>query len=359
VRRWIALLVVSTLAASAAPPAAAVQVVLRTPRPIAWSAAAGDRIAWIQVGACRRGYSAFRLNLRTHHQARLTSCFAPRGDLTNFAVAGVRTMWSQGFEYRHVTVASVLSASRLGDMHVVATFRARGCGGDGCTQGVSGLKTLDGLVSGGNQLFYGVLDIAAGTACSGGVCDEIHTGGRVRRLTPLGPVTVPGAPAPAMFAARGRRLADVPLVLGTGSFAAAHSIDILDAVTGAPIATIAVSDDIREIALSQSILGVLTRTAGGAYEIRRYTSTGGFLGTTALTPTLNYGAVLATGTKLLFKTKHKIFMMNAITGVYRAIHVDGHPISLLGVARGRVLWSGLWSPAAERTILGMPLPPSP
>jgi len=67
------------------------------------------------------------------------------------------------------TVASALSASRLGDMHVVATLRARGCGGDDCNQGLSGLKVLDGVVSGGNQIFYGVLDVAAGTTCSGGV----------------------------------------------------------------------------------------------------------------------------------------------------------------------------------------------
>jgi hypothetical protein len=98
--------------------------------------------------------------------------------------------------------------------------------------GLSGLKVLDGVVSGGNQIFYGVLDVAAGTTCSGGVCDEIHTGGRVRRLTPIGPVTVPGAPARAMFAARGRRLADVPLVLGTSSFPTSHSVDILNTVTG-------------------------------------------------------------------------------------------------------------------------------
>jgi hypothetical protein len=181
----------------------------------------------------------------------------------------------------------------------------------------------------------------------------------VRRLTPIGPVTVPNAPAPAIFAARGRRLADVPLVLGTSSFQWSHSIDILNAVTGAPIATVTVPDEIVEIALSQSILGVLTRTAGGAYEIRRYTSTGRFLGTTALTPTRNYGALFATGTKLVFKTKHKIFMMDALTGVYRPIHLDGHTIGLLGVARGLVMWSGQWSPTAQRTIYGMPLPPNP
>ena len=359
VRRWIALLVVSTVAASAAPSEAAVQVVLRTPRPIAAAAAAGDRIAWMQVGACRRGYSVFRINLRTHHQARLTSCFAPRGDLTNFALAGVRTMWSQSFEYRHVTVASVLSASRLGDMDVVATLRARGCGGDGCNQGLSGLKVLDGLASGGNRLFYGVADVAAGTTCSGGVCDEMYTGGRVRRLTPMGPVTVPGAPGPSILAARGRRLADVPLIPGSTDLRPSHTVDILNALTGMPIATITVPDEILEIALSQSVLGVLTLTAGGAYEIRRYTSTGTLLGTTALTPTRNYGALFATGTKLVFKTKHEIFMMNALTGVYRPIHVDGHTVGLLGVTRGLVLWSGLWSPAAERTIFGMPLPPNP
>ena len=148
-------------------------------------------------------------------------------------------------------------------------------------------------------------------------------------------------------------------VLGTSGFPAAHSIDILNAVSGTPIATIAVSDDIREIALSQPILGVLTQTSGGAFEVRRYTSTGTFLGTTALTPTLNYGALLATGTKLVFKTKHAIFMMNAVTGVYRRIHLDGHTLSGLLVARGRVLWSGLWSPAAERTIYGLPLPATP
>jgi len=359
VRRWIALLVVWTVAASAAPSEAAVQLVLRTPRPMAEAAAAGDRIAWIQVGTCRRGYSVFRVDLRTHHQARLTSCFAPRGDLANFALAGVRTMWSQGFEYRHVTVASVLSASRLGDMHVVATFRARGCGGDGCTQGLSGLKVLDGLASGGNRLFYGVADVAAGTTCSGGVCDEIYTGGRVRRLTPMGPVTVPGAPAPSILAARGRRLADVPLIPGSTDLRPSHTVDILNALTGTPIATITVPDDILEIALSQSILGVLTLTVGGAYEIRRYTSTGTLLGTTALTPPRNYGALFATGTKLVFETKHKIFMMNALTGVYRPIHLDGHTIGLVGVARGLVMWSGQWSPAAERTIFGMPLPAKP
>jgi hypothetical protein len=162
-----------------------------------------------------------------------------------------------------------------------------------------------------------------------------------------------------MLAARGRRLADVPLILGTNSFQPSHSIDIRNAVTGAPIATVTVPDDILEIALSQSILGVLTRTTGGAYEVRRYTSTGTLLGTTALTPTLNYGALLATGTKLVFKSKRGLFMLNAITGVYRRIYLDGHTISGLAVARGRVMWSGLWSPIAERTILGMPLPPNP
>jgi hypothetical protein len=359
VRRWIALLVFSTVAVSAAASEAAARVVVRTPRPLEGFTAAGDRIAWIEFGACRRGYRVFRLNLRTHRQARLASCFAPRGDLTNFALAGVRTMWSQGFEYRHVTVSTVWSAAQPGDKHVVATFRARGCGGDGCDQGVSGLKILDGLASGGNRLFYGVLDVAAGTTCSGGICDEIHTGGRVRRLTPNGPVTVPGAPAPYLFAARGRRLADVPLILGTSGFPASHSIDIVNAVAGTPIATITVSDEIREIALSQSVLGVLTQTSGGAFEVRRYTSTGTLLGTTALTPTRNYGALLATGTKLVFKTKHAIFMMNAVTGVYRRIHLDGHTISGLAVARGRVLWSGLWSPAAERTPFELSLPFNP
>ena len=358
-RRWIALLIVSTVVVSAAPSAAAVQVVVRTPRPIWEFAAAGDRIAWIEVGACRRSYSVFRLNLRTRHQARLTSCFAPREAPVDFVLAGVRTMWSQTFGYRHVTVSTLLTAARLGGKQVVATFRARGCGSDGCTQGASGLKVGDGLASGGNQLFYGVLDIAAGTTCSGGICDRIYTGGRVRRLTPRGPVTIPGAPAPAMSAARGRRLADVPLILGTNSFQPSHSIDILDAVDGAPLATVTVPDDIVEIALSRSVLGVLTLTAGGAYEIRRYTSTGTLLGTTALTPTRHYGALLATGTKLVFKTKHGVFMMNAVTGVYRRIHLDRHTISGLAVAGGLVMWSGLWSPAAERTIVGMWLPSNP
>src|SRR6185312_17118278 len=95
--------------------------------------------------------------------------------------------------------------SRPRGKHGVATLRARGCGSEGCNQGVSGLKILAGMTSGGNRLFYGVLDIAAGTTCSNGVCDRIYTGGRVRRLTPMGPVTVSGAPAPALFAARGRR----------------------------------------------------------------------------------------------------------------------------------------------------------
>lgn len=358
-RRWIALLVVATVAAFAAPSGAAVRVVLRTPRPIWEFATAGDRIAWIQVGACRRGYSVFRVNLRTGHRARLTSCFAPVNAPLEFALAGVRTMWSQTFGYRHVTVSTVLSASRLGDKQVVATFRARGCGSDGCNQGVSGLKTLDGLASGGNRLFYGVLDIAAGTTCSNGICDQIYTGGRVRRLTRMGPVTVPGAPAPAVFAARGRRLADVPLILGTSSFQLSHSIDILDAVTGAPIATVTVPDDILEIALSQSVLGVLTLTSGGAYEIHRYTSTGRLLGTTTLTPTLNYSGLVATGTKLLFRTKHQLFMLNAVTGVYRRIYLDGHTVYGPAVAHKHVLWTGLWSPLAERTILGMPLPLRP
>jgi hypothetical protein len=360
VRWWIVLLVASTVAVFAAPSEAAVRVVLRTPRPIWEFTAAGDRIAWIQVGACRRSYSVFRLNLRTRHQARLTSCFTPREAPVDVVLAGVRTMWSQSFGSRHVTASTLLTTARLGDKQVVATFRARGCGSDGCTQGVSGLKVLDGrLASGGNRLFYGVLDIAAGTTCSGGICDRIYTGGRVRRLTRIGPVTVPGAPAAAMLAARGGRLADVPLILGTNSFQPSHSIDILDAVTGAPIDTVTLPDDILEIALSRSILGVLTLTAGGAYEIRRYTSTGTFLGTTALTPIRHYGALLATGTKLVFKTKHAIFMMNAVTGVYRRIYLDAHTVSGLAVARDRVLWSGLWSPAAERTVFGMPLPPSP
>ena len=52
-------------------------------------------------------------------------------------------------------------------------------------------------------------------------------------------------------------------------------------------------------------------------------------------------------------------MMNAITGVYRRIYLGRHTIHGLAIARGRVLWSGLWSLAAERTILGMPLPPNP
>jgi hypothetical protein len=358
--RWgIALLVGATIAVFAAPSEAAVRVVVRTPRPIWELTASGDRIAWIQFGACRNGYSVFRINLRTGHQARLTSCFAPVNAPVDFALAGVRTMWSQSFGFRHVTVSTVLSASRLGDKHVVATFRARGCGSDGCNQGVSGLKILDGMASGGNRLFYGVLDIAAGTTCSNGICDQISTGGRVRRLTPMGPVTVPGAPAPAMFAARGRRLADVPLILGNSSFQPSHSIDILDAVSGAPIATYTVPDDILEIAISQSILGVLTLTPGGAYEIRRYTSTGSFLGTTALAPPLHYGGLSATGTKLVFTTKRGIFMLNAITGVYRRIHLSRHRVFGLAVAPGGLFWTGLWSPAAERTILGMPLPPNP
>ena len=358
-RWWIALLVVSTVAVVPAPSKAAARVVVRTPRPIWLFTAAGDRVAWIQVGACHRGYSVFRLNLHTHHQARLTACFAPRDAPPAFVLAGVRTMWSQRFGSRHVTVGSVLSAARLGDKQVVATFRARGCGSDGCNQGVSGLKILGDLVSGGNRLFYSVLDIGAGTTCSAGICDQIYTGGRVRRLTPLGPVTVPGAPAPAMFAGRGRRLADVPLILGSSSYQPSHTVDILNAVTGGPIATITIPDEILEIALSQSILGVLTQTIGGAREIRRYTSTGTLLGTTALTPTLNYGALFATGTKLVFRTKRGLFMMNAITGAYRRIYLARHPLSGLAVARGRALWSGGWSPAAARTILGMPLPPTP
>jgi len=359
VRRWIALLVGATIVAFAVPSEAAVRLVVRTPRPIWEFTAAGDRIAWIQAGACRNGYSVFRVDLRTGHQARLTSCFAPVNAPVDFALAGVRTMWSQSFGFRHVTVSTVLSASRLGDKHVVATFRARGCGSEGCNQGVSGLKILAGMTSGGNRLFYGVLDIAAGTTCSNGVCDQIYTGGRVRRLTPMGPVTVPGAPAPALFAARGRRLADVPLILGSSSFQLSHSIDILNAVTGAPIATLTVPDDILEISISQSVLGVLVLTSGGGYEIRRYTSTGAFLGTTALAPPLHYSGLSATGTKLVFATKRGIFMMNAITGVYRRIYLSRHRVVGPAVAPGRVFWTGLWSPAAERTILGMPLPPNP
>ena len=61
----------------------------------------------------------------------------------------------------------------------------------------------------------------------------------------------------------------------------------------------------------------------------------------------------------MFTTKRGIFMLNAITGVYRRIRSTLHPISGFAVARGRVLWSGLWSPAAERTILEMPLPSNP
>src|SRR5690349_5781545 len=107
--RWgIALLVGATIAVFAAPSEAAVRVVVRTPRPIWELTASGDRIAWIQFGACRNGYSVFRINLRTGHQARLTSCFAPVNAPVDFALAGVRTMWSQSFGFRHVTVSTVL-----------------------------------------------------------------------------------------------------------------------------------------------------------------------------------------------------------------------------------------------------------
>lgn len=358
-RWWIAFLAVATVAVLAAPSEAAVWVIVRTPRPLFAFAAARDRVAWIQYGGCPVGFAVFRFNLRTHHEARLTSCFSPLDAPESFVLAGVRTMWSQGFEYRHVTVATVLSASRLGDKHVVASFRAQGCGGDGCNQGLSGLKTLDGLASGGNQLFYGVVDIAAGSTCSGGVCDEIYTGGRVRRLTPLGPVTVPGAPAPSILAARGRRLADVPMIPGSTDLRPSHTVDILNVITGMPIAALTVPDDILEIALSQSILGVLTQTAGGVYEIRRYTSAGRLLGTTALAAPRNYGALVATGSKLVFKTKRGLYMMNAVTGVYRRIYLARHTIRGPVVAGSRILWADLSSPATYRNILGMPLPMNP
>lgn len=362
-RWWVALLVVVTVGVFTAPAnGAAVRVVVRTPRPIHEIAAAGDRVAWIEFGACRAGvsFSVFRLNLRTHHQARLTSCFAPREAPGAFALAGTRTMWEQTFEYRHKTVSTLLTAARLGDKRVVASLRAIGCGGDGCNQGLSGLKVLDGVVSGGNRLFYGVLDVAAGPTCSGGVCDEIHTGGRVRRLTSRGPVTVPGAPAPAMFAARGRRLADVPMILGTSSFDPSHSVDILNAITGTPVATLTVADDIQSIALSRYVLGVLTQTAGGGYEVRRYTSAGTLLGTTPVTlPRISPYYLLATGTKLLFRTDRGLFMMNAITGVYRRIYLARAPSFGPTLAGPRVVWTSLASWAAEHTIFELPLPSTP
>ena len=358
-RWWIALLVAATVAVFAAPSQAAVRVVVRTPRSLFDFTAAGDRVAWIQYGGCPVGFAVFRFNLRTRHEARLTSCFSPLDAPESFVLAGVRTMWTQGFEYRHVTVATVLSASRLGDKHVVATFRAQGCGGDGCNQGLSGLKTLDGVASGGSQLFFGVVDIAAGTTCSGGVCDEIYTGGRVRRLTPRGPVTVPGAPAPSILASRGRRLAVVPITPGGTDLRPSHTVDVRNAVTGTPIATVTVPDDILEIALSESVLGVLTETPGGAYEIRRYTSAGALLGTTALAPPRNYSGLSAAGTKLVFRTKRGMYMLNAITGVYRRIYLARHAIRGPVVARSQILWADLSSPATNRRILGMPLPAAP
>ena len=52
-------------------------------------------------------------------------------------------------------------------------------------------------------------------------------------------------------------------------------------------------------------------------------------------------------------------MLDAVTDAYRCIHLTRYPILGFAVARGHVVWSGLWSPAAERTILEMALPSNP
>jgi hypothetical protein len=84
------------------------------------------------------------------------------------------------------------------------------------------------------------------------------------------------------------------------------------------------------------------------------------LGTTPVTlPRISPYYLLATGTKLLFRTDRGLFMMNAITGAYRRIYLARAPSFGPTLAGPRVVWTSLASWAAEHTIFELPLPSTP
>ena len=153
----------ATLSFASAVEGAPVRVVARTPQNLIQVTAAGSRIAWTQLGRRCGGFRVFELGLLTRREVRLTDCLPEFPE--QLLLAGDRAMWSVGVEGSHETTAEVNTKAPGTFRWRVASFDALGCGSDGCDQGVTGLKTLGAMTAGGGQLFYGVVDIAAGTMC--------------------------------------------------------------------------------------------------------------------------------------------------------------------------------------------------
>jgi hypothetical protein len=315
---------------------------MRTPRPIDEPAAAGGRVAWIQAGVCSSGFSVWRASLSTKRRVRLTKCMTAVQGPGPLRLAGARAMWSVPFNSSGGMEATVYAATHLGQRRAVARFSTTDCSDGSCDQGASGIRTLGALAAGGAHLDHGVIIVGAGPTCSGGVCDEIATGGTVRRIPAAGgkPVTVPGAPAAALLAAAAGRIADVPLVVGADGVQASHTVDVINAGTGTFAATIAITSTIHAVALSRSMLAVLVRSAAGVDRVRRYTPTGALVGVTRLSTARPLVDDLHIArSRVVLETRSSIFELNGVTGRVRRVHLAARPILGVAVADGpRVLW---------------------
>jgi hypothetical protein len=253
-------------------------------------------------------------------------------------------MWSIPFQSPSGTEtdATLRAASRPGHSRTIARFQALGCGSGICSQGTSGLRTLGPTAAGGGEFVYGVTIVGAGSNCSSGMCDEIATGGTVRDVPATGgnPVTVPGAPAAAMLARAGGRIADVPVVIGADLGQVSHTVDVINATTGTVVANIPIAGEIHAVALSRSTLAVLVRSTAGVARIRRYTPHGALLGVTRLTTQLPVSDDLhIIGSRIAFETRRGIFAMNGVTGRYHRVRLTRLDILGVVVADGpRVVW---------------------
>jgi hypothetical protein len=239
--------------------------------PIAAFAQDGNKIAWASINNHAACPWQVRIRLLGPKKQKIVNnaagptCHSDTGfdpsHKTYLALAGKRALWTL-FDSGNSTYIRLVTASYAAgaDTQLEELVYSNGFG-DG--------DHLGGMAGDASTLVYGVANvgITGPPDCDiDGTCTPVISGGSVKRVVGAGTVSVAGAPAPAMLAAAGNRVAYVVAETATTSTVGPGSpatVTVENALSGAHIGSFAPLAEPLAIAFAPAVVAVLESTGGG------------------------------------------------------------------------------------------------
>ncbi len=324
-----------------------------------------------QVGA-RNCYQVHRGRLMRGANVIVSRCYSTQGPETVADMAGPIVATSSGHAFRILWAQQATSASQHwstvwtaipGARRIEVTHQWAACADGQCVPGAPGLQ-LGPLAARDGVVLYSVANVAAGSSCQPqGKCNEVVTGGVIKHVIYLSNgfpkrLDVHGAPPAALMATAGGVLAEQPLA-ADGS--AEPSIQIRGVDTGTLTATIPVTGTIDSMAMSRSVLALLTTDAQHQHHLLRYSvSTGSLLGSTWLKRGVDPTSLGIYGENIVYQTTRAIRVFRIDLGHAVSVYAQHGYQHNLSIDCYGVRWttSDQYTQLQPAEIMGVDLPPA-